>query len=144
MSIRMGSAIAMLAVFAGAAAAQQNAGSTPLPAGHRSSTAGVYTAEQATKGADAYAMMCTGCHTTAAHTGDVFVSNWSGRPVAEFFGFIRSAMPKAEPGSLTDDEYASIVAYILKLNRLPSGPDPLPTDTLALQKIRFDPPKKNQ
>ena len=83
-----------------------------------------------------------GCHTTAAHMGDVFVSNWVGRPVADFFGFIKSAMPKTEPGSLTDDEYASIVAYILKLNGMPAGKEALPADTIALQKIRFDSPKK--
>ena len=141
MVIRTGIAMALLLLLARDIDAQQ-AGSAPLPAGHRSTTSGVYTAEQATRGADAYAGMCTGCHTPAAHMGDVFVSNWAGRPVADFYGFISAAMPKADPGSLTPDEYAAIVAYILKLNGLPAGREPLPANEAALQKIRFDPPKK--
>jgi hypothetical protein len=142
MVIRTGIAIGLLLVLGRDVDAQKAGSSAPLPPGHRSSTAGVYTLEQATRGADAYAGMCTGCHTTAAHMGDVFVSNWAGRPVGEFFGFIRSAMPKNEPGSLSADEYASIVAYILKLNGMPAGQEALPSDSAALQKIRFDSPKK--
>ncbi len=142
MVTRTGIMIALLLSVGGSAGAQQTSAGTQLPSGHRSSTAGVYTPEQATRGAEAYAGMCTGCHTTAAHMGDVFVSNWSGRPVSEFYGFIKSAMPKNEPGSLSAEEYASIVAYILKLNGMPAGKDALPADSIALQKIRFDPPRK--
>ena len=142
MSIRTGITVALLLLSARGLQAQQSKGDAPLPAGHRSSTAGVYTAAQASQGADNYSMMCTGCHTAAAHMGDVFVSNWLGRPVADFYGFISSAMPKNEPGSLTPQEYASIVAYILKLNGMPAGKEELPSDTAALGKIRFDSPKK--
>ncbi len=139
---RMGIAIGMLVLVAGVADAQQTGSDAPLPAGHRSTTGGVYSAEQATRGAEAYATMCMGCHTTAAHMGDVFVSNWSGRPVSHFYDFISTAMPKTEPGSLSPAEYASIVAYILKINGMPAGKDALPADTVALGKIRFDPPTK--
>ena len=142
MSIRTGLLAALLVLGARGVQAQQAKSDAPLPAGHRSSTSGVYTTAQANQGADAYAMMCTGCHTTATHTGEVFVSNWVGRPVAEFFGFIRAAMPKNEPGTLTADEYASIVAYILKLNGMPAGREALPSDSAALAKIRFDSMKK--
>ena len=138
----MGIVTGLLALVAGASEAQQAGADAPLPTGHRSSTAGVYSADQARRGEEAYAGMCMGCHTTAAHMGDVFVSNWAGRPVYDFFDFIRTAMPKTEPGSLTSDEYASIVAYILKLNGMPAGKDALPADSAALAKIRFDRPKK--
>jgi hypothetical protein len=47
-------------------------------------------------------------------------------------------MPKTEPGSLSKEEYASIVAYLLKLNGMPAGKQPLPADTAALGKIRID------
>ena len=142
MVIRTGIARGLLMVLTGDIDAQQAAGAPSLPAGHRSSTAGVYTSAQASRGEEAYAGMCMGCHTTAAHMGDVFVSNWAGRPVYDFYDFIRTAMPKTEPGSLTPDEYASIVAYILKLNGMPAGKDALPADSAALAKIRFDRPKK--
>ena len=142
MSIRMGLTAALLLVGAGGLQAQQSKPDAPLPAGHRSSTAGVYTAAQAGQGEENYAMMCTGCHTAAAHMGDVFISNWLGRPVSDFYAFISSAMPKNEPGSLTPEEYASIVAYILKLNGMPAGKEALPSDAASLGRIRFDSPKK--
>ena len=142
MSFRMTFTAALLLLGARGLQAQQTKADAPLPAGHRSSTAGVYTAAQAKQGEENYAMMCLGCHTQASHTGDVFVSNWLGRPVSEFYEFISSAMPKNEPGSLTPQEYASIVAYIFKLNGMPAGKEPLPFDMAALGKIRFDSPKK--
>ena len=142
MSIRTGLTAALLLLAARDLQAQQAKGDAPLPAGHRSSTAGVYTVAQASQGEENYGMMCLGCHTQAAHMGDVFISNWLGRPVSDFYAFISSAMPKNEPGSLTPQEYASIVAYILRLNGMPAGREPLPSDTAALAKIRFDSPKK--
>jgi len=47
-------------------------------------------------------------------------------------------MPKNEPGSLQPDEYVDLVAYLLKLNDLPSGSEPLSADSAALRKIRID------
>ena len=47
----------------------------------------MYTAEQATRGKDVYAMHCVSCHTPASHTGPVFAAKWEGRPLWEFFGY---------------------------------------------------------
>jgi mono/diheme cytochrome c family protein len=123
----------LLAAVGNEAAAQQPAGAAMRPA-----SSGVYTVEQAAKGEEAYGANCMGCHNTAAHTGDAFMNGWAGRPLAELYGFISAAMPKTEPGSLSKEEYASIVAYILKLNGMPAGKQPLPADTAALGKIRID------
>jgi len=136
MKRRIGIAIGLLLALGHEAAAQE--GGTPQV---RATSSGVYTAEQAKSGEQTYAGMCTGCHTTASHTGDVFMNSWSGRPVSELYSFIKGAMPKSEPGSLTPDEYAAIVAYILKLNGMPAGRQPLPADSAALDKIRIDPKK---
>ena len=125
-------AIGLLVVLGHEAAAQKDT-SVSRPA-----SSGVYTAEQARIGEEAYAGMCTGCHTPASHTGDVFASAWSGRPVSELYGFIRAAMPKTDPGSLSAEEYAAIVAYILKLNGMPAGKRPLPADSAALDRILID------
>ena len=132
MKRRIAIAIGLLALFAQEAAAQKDTSMT------RAASSGVYTAEQAKVGEEAYAGMCTGCHTPASHMGDVFASAWSGRPVSELYGFIRAAMPKTDPGSLTADEYAAIVAYILKLNGMPAGKRPLPADSAALDRIVID------
>ena len=58
--------------------------------------------------------------------------------LSELFMFVSEKMPKNEPGSLTPEEYAQAVAYILKMNGLPVGENDLPTDTLELRKIRIE------
>jgi hypothetical protein len=47
-------------------------------------------------------------------------------------------MPKNEPGSLSPEEYADVLAYLLKLNLMPAGPAELPPDSSALRTIRID------
>jgi hypothetical protein len=47
-------------------------------------------------------------------------------------------MPKNDPGSLADEDYGIILAYMLEMNRMPPGKTYLSTDTLELRKIRFD------
>ncbi len=111
-------------------------------AAERSTAAGVYTDEQATRGRDTYAMQCKSCHTPASHTGVTFASWWDRKPLSELYQFVTTRMPKNEPGSLQPDEYLDLIAYLLKLNELPSGSEPLPADSLALKKIRIEVGKK--
>ena len=46
-------------------------------------------------------------------------------------------MPKNEPGSLALSEYADVVAYLLKMNAMPTGQNELPPSVAELQKIRI-------
>ena len=75
----------------------------------RSTRAGVYTADQAVKGREVFLGACTGCHTPAAHTGAVF-AKWAGRPLSEYYDYVSHLMPKAAPGTLSEDEYVWVVA----------------------------------
>lgn len=104
----------------------------------RSTSTGVYSDEQASRGKDMYAMQCKSCHTPASHTGVVFASSWDRRPLSDLYSFIVTRMPKNEPGSLQPDEYADVLAYLLKLNDLPSGENALPADSMAMKKIRIE------
>ena len=90
-----------------------------------------------------YAMQCKSCHTPASHTGVVFANSWDRRPLSDLYQFIVTRMPKNEPGSLQPDEYADVLAYLLKLNDFPSGSEALPADSLALKKIRIEVGKKD-
>jgi len=128
-------AVAVVSKSAGA----QSAG----PHATRSTSAGVYTDEQASRGRDMYAMQCKSCHTPASHTGVVFANSWDRRPLSDLYSYIVTRMPKNEPGSLQPDEYADVLAYLLKLNELPSGSDPLPADSMTLKKIRIEVGKKD-
>ena len=100
--------------------AQHSDGSTP-----RSTALGVYTRSQALRGRDLYAMQCRSCHTPESHTGTVLDAWWGGRLVADLFSYVQEKMPKNSPGSLTPQEYADVVAYLLRMNAMPTGPDEL-------------------
>lgn len=104
----------------------------------RSAKAGVYTVAQAERGKDLYLLQCRSCHTPESHTGVIFDTWWGGRLLSDLFEFMQERMPKNEPGSLTAQEYADVVAYLLRLNALPPGNDELSTDVTALKKIRID------
>lgn len=101
---------------------------------------GVFTAEQAAKGKDVYLTNCVSCHTPADHTGGGFWSDLVGKRVSKFYKYLRENMPQDNAGAISDDDYASVVAYILQLNGLPPGATPLSTDTLKLSKIRITQP----
>lgn len=105
--------------------------------GGKSTNDGVYTREQALRGQDVYAGNCKSCHTPESHTGTVFTSKWNGKPLLELYAYMRDLMPKNDPGTLSPEEYADVLAYMLRLNRLPMGDVDLPTDTTALKRIRF-------
>lgn len=104
----------------------------------KSASSGVYSAAQATRGKILYAMQCRSCHTPESHTGAIFDSWWGGRLVSDLFQYVQERMPKNEPGSLTPQEYADVVAYILRMNRLPSGAEELSTEVAALRRIRIE------
>jgi mono/diheme cytochrome c family protein len=104
----------------------------------RSTKSGVYSSDQAARGSEVYALSCASCHTAATHTGPAFAAKWSGLSLADLFDFIRGAMPKNDPGSLSVREYLLAMTYLLQMNGMPAGPDPLPADSTALGRIRID------
>lgn len=104
----------------------------------RTTTSGVYGREQATRGQGVFLGMCKNCHTPEAHTTDAFIAKWNGKPLSELLQYIRDQMPKNEPGSLSAEEYADVLAYMLKLNRMPAGDDELPAEANQLKSIRIE------
>ena len=114
---------------------------SPLGAQQQATTAsGVYSEAQATRGRDVYLGSCKSCHTPESHTGAMFTSKWHGRPLSDLLAYLSTEMPKNEPGSLSPQENADVLAYLLKLNRMPPGQADIPTDTLALRSIRIEVP----
>lgn len=133
--MRVLSLAAVLATMISASAMAQERAST---------SDGVYNREQAIRGEDAYLGYCRSCHTPESHNSETFASTWNGKPLAELFDYIMERMPKNEPGTLSRQEVADIVAYFLRLNRMPQGTDELPADSVTLKKIRFDVQKSPQ
>ena len=99
---------------------------------------GAYTEAQATQGESTYRANCTSCHATSAYTGDAFLRAWDSRTAFDLFELIRTTMPIDNPGRLSREQYADIVAYMFKLNRLLPGDRPLPADDEGLKQIRIE------
>jgi S-disulfanyl-L-cysteine oxidoreductase SoxD len=105
-------------------------------------SSGVYTARQAAQGEQTYMNICVACHPPGTYTAPAFRNKWNGVPLSDLFGLVSHTMPKQEPGSLDAEEYAAVIAYMLKINGAPSGKTPLPTDASALKRIRIAMPSK--
>ena len=58
--------------------------------------------------------------------GEAFDAVWAGRSVRELFDSAK-AMPPANPGSLSNETYASIIAYVLQMNGYAAGETALTT-----------------
>ena len=110
----------------------------------KSTSTGVFTDEQAKKGEAAYQRVCASCHGADLHstepeapdlTDGAFKFGWQGKSVAERFEIIRNTMPPGRRGSLDDQAYLDIVAYILRFNNIPAGKQALQPDINMLKQI---------
>ena len=109
---------------------------------------GIYTAAQAERGHAVYDERCVSCHgeltafvpEMAALLADhTFRNRWTGRALGELFALIRDEMPQDAPGTLSAEQTADVVAYLLSGNRLPAGDAALPGDVEQLSQIPFEP-----
>jgi mono/diheme cytochrome c family protein len=105
---------------------------------------GAYTLNQAKRGA-LKSGLCSECHgdgfvggPAPELAGPAFTSKWDGSTVADLFEIVRLRMPDNDPGSLSREEYADLVAYILALNKFPSGNTEIATSVEPLKLIRID------
>ncbi len=128
----------------GATVALISIAAAPAPA--PTTMTGVYTVAQAGEGKALYDGACAMCHGPALHGGfevppltGKFVVNWSNGSVGTLHAYVQSAMPMFAPGSLSAEDNAKIVAYMLQANGYPAGSTPLPSDSAALAKITFVP-----
>lgn len=102
----------------------------------RTTLDGVFTAEQAARGKAVYQESCVQCHALDWYKGDV-VRAWEGAPLYNLFDVISTRMPEDNPGSLDRREYVDMLAYILELNGMPPGEQPLSTGSSRLRAILF-------
>ena len=72
-------------------------------------------------------------------SGGVFLRGWKGQTVGNLYQYARTAMPQETPGSLTDQQYADIIAYMFNLSSLPAGENELPPDAQQLNMIVIEP-----
>lgn len=120
--------------------ASQQAG----PPKNITTSSGVYTPPQAARGEQTYMNLCVSCHPKGTYTAAAFREKWNGTALSELYMFVSTSMPKMDPGTLEPEEYAQVIAYLLKINGMPAGKSELPADTNELRKIRIWMPVDNK
>lgn len=98
---------------------------------------GGFTQAQATAGHSVYAASCAGCHrANLAGGGDApalggagFMSSFGNRSTKDLYNFIASSMPVGRPGSLSEEQYTNVTAYLLWANGGKAGSTPLNKST---------------
>jgi PQQ-dependent dehydrogenase (s-GDH family) len=102
-----------------------------------------FTAAQAAAGRTAYNANCAVCHGSTLTNGTMgtplagpyFQKMWTGRSVRAFYDRAHKTMPPAAPGSLPQEVYANIIAYILEVNAFKPGDKPLTASGEAVDKM---------
>jgi mono/diheme cytochrome c family protein len=126
---------AAVLVVAAALAAQES----------RSVWDGVFTEAQSDRGRALYGRECASCHgdslgggeSAPPLVGDGFLANWNGLTVGDLYDRIRVSMPQDNPGRLTRQQDADIVAYMLAFNQFPPGKADLDTHSEVLKQIQI-------
>jgi S-disulfanyl-L-cysteine oxidoreductase SoxD len=116
----------------------------------RSVNEGVYTADQAKKGEATYKEQCAACHGDNLEgsgpmpplAGKDFLANWSGKTLGDLYEKTQTTMPATAPGTLTPEQTADIVAYLLSKDNFPAGSAALEGKTEPLLKIKIEEPKQ--
>jgi alcohol dehydrogenase (cytochrome c) len=109
---------------------------------------GFYTGAQAARGETLYARRCATCHgrslegaSSTALAGSRFIAKWGqgNRTVDDLYFITRTQMPFGAGGTLSNQQYIDIVAYMLKANGYAPGERELKADPASLKKIIIEP-----
>lgn len=138
-------AIAITALTAGAWMAPAAQDATPRGAASRSVWDGVYTKAQADRGRELYSTHCLACHGESLEgngparplAGPEFAANWNGLSMGDMLDRTRSSMPLAKPGTLSRQQVADLLAFVLSANKFPAGEIDLPRQAEVLSQITF-------
>ena len=108
-------------------------------------TGGSFTQAQAVAGRAVFEQTCARCHMADLSgafeapelAGPNFARAWGTRPVEELIDLIRVSMPPGQDGSLPEDAYTGLAAYILQANGsvLDAGGTPQPRASASPQPV---------
>jgi len=113
--------------------------SVAIAAAQQATRPGPFTAEQASAGRATYQTTCASCHLPDMKgtfeapplAGANFMNTWRNRPTSDLFTRIRNTMPISNPGSLSDQDAANLVAFILQANGAKAGTQALTAQTIV-------------
>jgi len=107
---------------------------------------GVFTEEQAKRGAALYGRECASCHGVdltgadeiPALSGPAFLANWDSLTVGDLAERVRRSMPPNKPGQLNRRQITDILCHVLSVNGFPAGKTELAGEIEALKQIRIE------
>jgi S-disulfanyl-L-cysteine oxidoreductase SoxD len=110
---------------------------------------GVYTTAQASRGQKIYTDSCASCHgddlsgggQAPALAGKDFNMDWVDLSVGDLFERTKGTMPADKPGTLSAEQAADVIAFLLQKGNFPAGQEELPADSAALKALKFVAPK---
>lgn len=103
-----------------------------------------FSAQQSAAGRALYPQQCAACHGAAlegteagpALRGQAFMSKWANKSFSELFEATRRTMPVTQPGRLSREQYAGLLAHVMESNGLVASaialdvdPSKIPPDT---------------
>jgi PQQ-dependent dehydrogenase (methanol/ethanol family) len=101
-----------------------------------------FTKEQASRGSAVYTQHCVTCHgadlqgnSGPALRGSQFYTSYGGGTAEQLFDFISRQMPQDKPGSLSQQQYLDVTAYVLAQNGFPAGQSVLAPGALSNVRI---------
>lgn len=112
---------------------------------------GVYTDSQAKRGEAIYVERCVRCHGPTLMggadgagplVGATFTGNWNGVPLGAMADRMRMTMPPDKPATLSRQQTADVLTYILSINKVPAGTVELPRQAEILNLIQFKATKR--
>jgi mono/diheme cytochrome c family protein len=103
---------------------------------------GVYSPSQAARGKQSYEKSCASCHRSdlrgangRALVGPRFWQDWGEDTLNSLYAVTRATMPRGTAGSLDDQTYLDIVAYVLQANDYPAGSSDLTADRVEAVRV---------
>jgi mono/diheme cytochrome c family protein len=107
-----------------------------------------YTFPQAERGAAVFNTSCSVCHgqdlvggpNTPSLVGPEFMFVWKQKSAAELQVYMKTKMPPGDVGNLSDQQYADIVALILKANGQSPNAVEVPANAAAAASVRISGP----
>ena len=57
--------------------------------------------------------------------------------MSTLYSTLRNTMPQDKPGSLSDQQYVDVIAYLLQRAHVPAGQTALKPDSAALRQVRI-------
>ena len=102
-----------------------------------------FTASQAAQGTASFVEVCASCHGAALDDGQyapplrgaAFLGKWGGKSADQVFNYMTRHMPPDRPKTMSADEYAQILAFILSENNVAPGAAALSSSAADLAKV---------